>query len=241
MSTEELVERFELERVGRSSRDLRRGEAALAERPLHARDAARRVHRRPVGARTSAASPTRRLRAACAIAQEKAQTLNEVWPLIGFLLRGARDRREGLEEGDEGRRRCRCSSDALEALREVEPFEPGAIEEALAPVLAEHDVKPESSTSRSGSRSRGGSVSPGIFESLATLGKERSLRANRAELSARLDSATELRLNNRGGAADVIDHGDGLVHSHAASTAPRARAAAACSRPPSTRLSASPR
>ena len=59
MSTEELVERFDVKDVGTRLGDLRRAEAALAERALHARDAARRVHR---GGRasTSAASPTRR-------------------------------------------------------------------------------------------------------------------------------------------------------------------------------------
>ena len=85
MSTEELVERFEVARRRQGRGDLRRAEAALAERPLHARDAARRVHG---GGRraTSAASPTSALRAACEIAQEKAQTLDEVWPLIRFLF-----------------------------------------------------------------------------------------------------------------------------------------------------------
>ena len=42
MSTEELIERFRIEDVGRRRR-LRRAEAALDERPLHARDGARRV------------------------------------------------------------------------------------------------------------------------------------------------------------------------------------------------------
>ena len=57
MSTEELVERFRVERRRQGGGDLRREEAALAERPLHARAAARRVHG---GGRraTSAASPT---------------------------------------------------------------------------------------------------------------------------------------------------------------------------------------
>ena len=57
MSTEELVERFRIEDVGSAVGDLRRAEAALDQRPLHARAAARRVHG---GGRraTSAASPT---------------------------------------------------------------------------------------------------------------------------------------------------------------------------------------
>ena len=45
MSTDELVERFELEGRGPGLGDLRRAEAALAERALHARDARGRIHR----------------------------------------------------------------------------------------------------------------------------------------------------------------------------------------------------
>ena len=47
-------------------------------------------------ARTSAASADERLRAACEIAQEKAQTLEEVWPLIRFLFEPPVDDDEGL-------------------------------------------------------------------------------------------------------------------------------------------------
>ena len=70
---------------------LRRAEAALDERPLHPRDATRRLRRRGRGAprgegHEDAAADTERLERACAIAQEKAQTLAEVWPLIAFLF-----------------------------------------------------------------------------------------------------------------------------------------------------------
>ena len=58
MSTDELIERFDIADVGPRQRDLRRAEASLAERPLHARDGPRRLHR-PSSPATSAASPTR--------------------------------------------------------------------------------------------------------------------------------------------------------------------------------------
>ena len=71
--------------------------------------------------------PDERLRAACAIAQEKAQTLEEVWPLIRFLFEPpvddpkawAKVMKEGSGEMLEA---------AAEALAAVEPFEPEAIE-----------------------------------------------------------------------------------------------------------------
>ena len=70
--------------------DLRRAEAALDQRAAHARAAARRVRRRrwpPTWAvPASAPGDPDRLRAACAIAQDKAQTLDEVWPLVRFLF-----------------------------------------------------------------------------------------------------------------------------------------------------------
>ena len=65
--------------------------------------------------------------------------------------------------------------DALEALRGTDPFEPAEIETSLAPVLAEHDVKPGKLYQPIRVAISGGSVSPGIFESLAVLGKERSI------------------------------------------------------------------
>ena len=57
----------------------------------------------------------------------------------------------------------------------MEPFEPEEIEGALEPVLAEHDVKPGKLYQPIRVAISGGSVSPGIFESLSVLGKDRSL------------------------------------------------------------------
>ena len=83
--TEELVERFRVEDVGQGGGDLRREEAALGQRPLHARAAARRVRRRGgdaprAASRTSACGPPAR---SC---RRKPRPWTEVWPLIRFLF-----------------------------------------------------------------------------------------------------------------------------------------------------------
>ena len=66
----------------------------MRELPLDDYDAAVAAHleRRGRGRRRR----LRRLRAACEIVQDKAQTLAEVWPLIGFLFEPpVDDRRRG--------------------------------------------------------------------------------------------------------------------------------------------------
>jgi glutamyl-tRNA synthetase len=74
-------------------------------------------------------------------------------------------------------------SDALEALRGTEPFEPPELEASLGRVLAERDVKPGKLYQPIRVAITGTAVSPGIFESLATLGKERSVQRIERALS----------------------------------------------------------
>jgi glutamyl/glutaminyl-tRNA synthetase len=133
--------------------------------------------------------PDERLRAACAIAQDKAQTLNEVWPLIGFLF-------EEPETDEKAWRKVMKDGalplleEARDALRETDSFEPDELETALGRILAEHDVKPGKLYQPIRVAITGTSVSPGIFESLAVLGKDRSLE--------RIDRAVE-RLSTESG------------------------------------------
>ena len=118
--------------------------------------------------------PDERLRAACEIAQEKAQTLEEVWPLIGFLFEEPEtDEKAWKKVMKDGA--LPLLSEALEALRGAEPFEPEELESSLGRILAEHDVKPGKLYQPIRVAITGTSVSPGIFESLAVLGKERSV------------------------------------------------------------------
>jgi glutamyl-tRNA synthetase len=172
LSTEELIERFDLSDVGRSS-------AIFDEQKLRWLNG-RYMREMDLDAYTDAVArhlgrePDDRLRAACAIAQEKAQTLAEVWPLIEFLFdepeTDEKAWRKVMKDGA-----LPLLTEALEALRGIRSFEPEELETALGRILAEHDVKPGKLYQPIRVAITGTSVSPGIFESLAVLGKERSL------------------------------------------------------------------
>ena len=100
LATDELIERFSIDRVGRSSaifdeRKLRwLNGRFMRELPLEEYEARLVEHLRTGAAADAeafgAADPERR-RAACEIVQDKAQTLEEVWPLIRFLFAGPVD------------------------------------------------------------------------------------------------------------------------------------------------------
>ena len=187
MSTDELIKRFTLKDVGVAS-------AVFDEQKLRWLNG-RFMREMPLDEYTAAVAahvgrePDDALRAACEIAQEKAQTLNEVWPLIAFLLEEPQtDEKAWKKHMKEGTGAMLRSAHA--ALEPVDPFEPEPIEKALEPVLAEHDVKPGKLYQPIRVAISGGSVSPGIFESLAVLGKERSL-ARIAQAADRLHSSSK--------------------------------------------------
>jgi glutamyl-tRNA synthetase len=177
MPTEELVRRFRVEDVGKSA-------AIFDEKKLRwlngrfMREMRLEEYVEAV-ARHLDREPDEQLRAACEIAQEKAQTLEEVWPLIRFLFEEpVNDEKAWNKVMKEG------AGEILEAaavaLTDVEPFEPEAIEAALAPLLDRFDLKPGKLYQPIRVAITGTSVSPGIFESLAALGRERSLERIRA-------------------------------------------------------------
>jgi glutamyl-tRNA synthetase len=178
MSTEELVKRFELARVGRSS-------AIFDEQKLRWVNG-RFMREMPLDDYVAAVAayldrrPDERLRIGCAIAQEKAQTLAEVWPLVRFLFEEPVDDPKAwsktMGEGAlEGLRAAR------EALEQADGFEPDAIEAALQPVLERLGLKPGRLYQPLRVAVTGTTISPGIFETLSALGRERTLeRVDRA-------------------------------------------------------------
>ncbi len=178
MSTEELVERFRVADVGKAA-------AIFDEKKLRWLNG-RFMREMPLDSYTEAVArhlgrePDPALRAACEIAQEKAQTLDEVWPLIRFLFEPPVDDPKAWKKvmkEDSGA----LLAAAAEALADVEPFDPPSIEAALAPLLDRFNVKPGRLYQPIRVAITGTSVSPGIFESLAVLGRERSLdRISRA-------------------------------------------------------------
>ena len=195
LSTEELIERFDIADVGRAS-------AIFDEQKLRWLNG-RFMREMDLDSYTEAVArhlgrePDERLRAACQIAQEKAQTLEEVWPLIGFLFEepetDEKSWRKVMKDGA-----LPLLSEALEALRAVEPFEPAELESSLGRILAEHDVKPGKLYQPIRVAISGTSVSPGIFESLAVLGRERSIeRIERALERLSAESGSTNGLNNQ--------------------------------------------
>jgi glutamyl-tRNA synthetase len=173
MSTEELVRRFRVEDVGKAA-------AIFDEKKLRWVNG-RFMREMPLDEYTAAVGrhlgrdADERLRQACAIAQEKAQTLDEVWPLIRFLFEPPVDDEKSWAKVMKG-----GSLAALEAagaaLTEV-PGEFGqeAVEAALSPLPERLEAKPGRVYQPIRVAITGTSVSPGIFESLAVLGREESL------------------------------------------------------------------
>jgi glutamyl-tRNA synthetase len=184
MSTEELVARFRVADVGRAA-------AIFDEKKLRWLNG-RYMRELPLDDYLAAVAghlgraPDSELRAACAIAQEKAQTLEEVWPLIRFLFEPPVEDEKAwgkvMREGS-----AELLGAAAEALAAADPFAAAEIEVALAPLLERFDVKPGRLYQPIRVAITGTSVSPGIFESLEALGRERALErigAARARLGA---------------------------------------------------------
>jgi glutamyl-tRNA synthetase len=184
LSTEELVERFSVDRVGRSpavfdARKLRwMNGRYMRELPLEEYEHRLAHHLRPTSDTDAdafaAASPETR-RTACAIVQDKAQTLDEVWPLIGFLFHDPVDDDAAWQKvmkpgaGD-------ALAAALDVLRDADGFDAESLETALGAMVERSGMKPKDVYQPIRVAITGTNVSPGIFDSLAALGRDESLR-----------------------------------------------------------------
>jgi len=184
LSTPELIERFSIDRVGRSSaifdeRKLRwLNGRYMRELSLPAYERALSDHLRLVGRPEDAeafeaASPEQRSQA-CEIVRDKAQTLEEVWPLIRFLFAGPVDD-VGARERVMTPEAPSVLSDALEALRSADGFDSAAIEAALGQVVERSGRSAKAVYQPIRVAITGTTVSPGIFDSLAALGRDESL------------------------------------------------------------------
>ena len=188
LSTDELVEQFSLERVGRSA-------AVFDERKLrwlngrYMRELAPEAYLEAAATELErsghpeAAADRERLTAACAIAQEKAQTLSELWPLIAFLFGPPVDDPKAWSKVMERPGVRAALAAALEVLRTAEPFDPPTLETELAAVAERLELKPRDLYQPLRVAITGTTVSPGIFESLAALGREDAV--SRIEAAAR--------------------------------------------------------
>jgi glutamyl-tRNA synthetase len=172
MSTEELVRRFRVEDVGRAA-------AIFDEKKLRwingrfMREMALDEYTTAVASHLGR-EDDQRLREACAIVQEKAQTLDEVWVLIRFLFEPPVDDPRAwdkvMRDGARG-----VLEAAGEALAGANGFDPDSVEAALSPLPGRLEIKAGRLYQPIRVAITGSAVSPGIFESLAVLGRESSL------------------------------------------------------------------
>jgi glutamyl-tRNA synthetase len=173
ISTEELVKRFRVEDVGKAA-------AIFDEKKLrwingrYMRELPLDEYLDVVAAHLGRPADEP-LRAACEIVQEKAQTLEEVWPLIRFLFEAPVEDEKAWRKTMKDEAPAALTA-AREALAGAEGFDSIAVEAALSPLPARLDLKPGRVYQPIRVAISGGTVSPGIFESLAVLGREESLR-----------------------------------------------------------------
>jgi glutamyl-tRNA synthetase len=113
-------------------------------------------------------------RVAVEIAQEKMQTLADFWPLAGFLVERQETDPAAWDKvmKDGAAERLEKARDALE---QVEPFETEQVEQALRGVVEQTGAKPKDVFQPIRVAITGTTVSPGIFESVAALGKDEAL------------------------------------------------------------------
>jgi glutamyl-tRNA synthetase len=189
MSTEELVSRFALERVSRNP--ARFDETKLRWlngvniRELPVPELAGRLEQFMHGTAPgdAAVGDHERFERAVAISQEKIQTLADFWPLAGFLF----ERREAEQSERErllderGRERLEHTRAALVLLTS---FDEQGVREALEGVQQRLGAKPRAIYQPLRLAIAGSPISPGIFESVALLGREETLRRIDTALAA---------------------------------------------------------
>ncbi len=174
----ELAQRFRLERVSKNP-------AVFDERKLRHMNGIylRKLGDEELARRLEEFTGRSGLRPAAEIAGEKIQTLDEFWPLVSFLFDGPAEDPAAFERvilADGGADRLRAARDAL---ADAEPFTLENVEAALRGVVDGSGVKPGAVFQPVRVAIAGTTVSPGIFESVALLG--------RGETLARIDRALE--------------------------------------------------
>ena len=169
MTTDKLVESFSLERVSKSP-------AVFDEQKLRWMNGRylRELSPDELAERLERLTGRGGLIEAATVAQEKMQTLADFWPLAGFLIE-----RQPVQEKAWAKVMKDGATQRLSAVRralaKVEPFDERNVEAALRPLADRFGVKPGDVFQPLRVAITGGTVSPGIFESVVALGREETL------------------------------------------------------------------
>ena len=177
-SLDELAERFRLERVSKNP-------AVFDERKLRHINGRwiRELGTEELTERLEEFTGRTGLRDAVAISEEKIQTLADFWPLVGFLFDGPVDDPAAFQKVIASNGGVESLTAARDALARAEPFTVENIEAALREVVESQGAKPGKVFQPVRVAIAGTTVSPGIFESVALLGRDETL--------ARIDRALE--------------------------------------------------
>jgi glutamyl-tRNA synthetase len=168
---EEMAERFRLERVSKNP-------AVFDEQKLRHMNGQwlRDLPLEQLTRRLEQYTGRTGLRPGVEIAAEKIQTLAEFWPLVSFLYEGPVDDPAAFAKTFSRDGALENLRAAREALATVDPFDVPGIEAALREVVECRQTAPGRVFQPVRVAITGTTVSPGIFESVATLGREETLR-----------------------------------------------------------------
>ena len=175
LSTDELIANFSLERVSKSP-------AVFDDKKLRWMNGRYLREMDPDELTRLLEHETGRsgLRAAVGITQEKMQTVGDFWELSGFLFEPQQtDERAWSKVMKDGA--ADNLARARQALAEVESFDQQHVEHALSGLAESLDLKPGKLFQPIRVAITGKTISPGIFESVALLGRDETL--------ARIDQA----------------------------------------------------
>jgi len=184
MTTDELIQGFSLERVSKSP-------AVFDEQKLRWMNGRylRALPPADLAARLETRTGRRGLEHPAAVAQEKMQTLADFWTLAAFLVEDQPTDELAWAKVMDQDGVLECLETVRGALEGLEPFDADRVEQTLRGVVERLDQKPGKVFQPLRVAITGGTVSPGIFESVAALGRERTMeRLDRALL--RLRNAT---------------------------------------------------
>jgi glutamyl-tRNA synthetase len=180
LSTEELTESFSLERVSKSP-------AVFDDKKLRWMNGRylREMDPEDLTSLLERQTGHSGLRAAVGITQEKMQTVGDFWELSGFLFEPQEtDEKAWSKVMKDGA--AENLARAREKLADTDPFDQEHVEKALSELVETLDVKPGKLFQPIRVAITGKTISPGIFESVALLGRDETLaRIDRALARAR--------------------------------------------------------